>query len=162
MMGTKIRNFAPLPDLSLVELVPKDNFYRRLVEVRYKAAGEELITARDRLRKVEAELSGLLTSEHGHERDAEISAFRESVGTARAARTELEELKKRLTDGLDASLKPVMAAHESAKGQIWSWNTERTTALAERAAFGKTNAEAARQIMEREERDRLRSKQKAV
>jgi transposase len=30
MMGTKIRNFAPLPDLSLEELVPKDNFYRRL------------------------------------------------------------------------------------------------------------------------------------
>ena len=31
MMGTKIRNFAPLPaDLSLKELVPKDNFYRHL------------------------------------------------------------------------------------------------------------------------------------
>src|SRR3712207_7228207 len=30
MMGTKIRNFVPLPDLSLEELVPKDNFYRRL------------------------------------------------------------------------------------------------------------------------------------
>ena len=32
MMGTKIRNFALLPDLSLEELVPKDNFYRRLEE----------------------------------------------------------------------------------------------------------------------------------
>ena len=30
MMGTKIRNFAPLPNLSLEELVPKGNFYRRL------------------------------------------------------------------------------------------------------------------------------------
>src|ERR671916_61438 len=30
MMGIKVRNFAPLPDLSLEELVPKDNFYRRL------------------------------------------------------------------------------------------------------------------------------------
>jgi transposase len=30
MMGTKVRSFAPLPDLSLEELVPKDNFYRRL------------------------------------------------------------------------------------------------------------------------------------
>ncbi len=31
MMGAKIRSFAPLPDdLSLEELVPKDNFYRRL------------------------------------------------------------------------------------------------------------------------------------
>jgi transposase len=30
MMGTKIRDFAPLPDLSLEELVPKDNFYRHL------------------------------------------------------------------------------------------------------------------------------------
>jgi hypothetical protein len=30
MMGTKIRNFAPLPDLSLEELVSMDNFYRRL------------------------------------------------------------------------------------------------------------------------------------
>ena len=30
MMGTKTRNFAPLPKLSLEELVPKDNFYRRL------------------------------------------------------------------------------------------------------------------------------------
>ena len=30
MMGTKTRNFAPLPDLSLEELIPQDNFYRRL------------------------------------------------------------------------------------------------------------------------------------
>src|SRR5215207_4995716 len=30
VMGTKLRNFAPLPDLSLEELVPKDNFYRHL------------------------------------------------------------------------------------------------------------------------------------
>jgi transposase len=30
MMGTKIRDFAPLPYLSLEELVPNDNFYRRL------------------------------------------------------------------------------------------------------------------------------------
>ncbi len=31
-MGTKIREFAPLPDLSLEQIVPKDNFYRRLRE----------------------------------------------------------------------------------------------------------------------------------
>ena len=31
MMGTKIRSFSPLPhDLSLEDLVPQDNFYRRL------------------------------------------------------------------------------------------------------------------------------------
>ncbi len=30
MMGIKIRYFAPLPDLSLEELVPRDNFYRHL------------------------------------------------------------------------------------------------------------------------------------
>ena len=31
MMGTKVRSFAPLPkDISLEELVPQDNFYRRL------------------------------------------------------------------------------------------------------------------------------------
>jgi hypothetical protein len=30
MMGTKIRKFAPLPNLSLEELVAKDNFYRHL------------------------------------------------------------------------------------------------------------------------------------
>jgi transposase len=30
MMGTKTRTFAPLPDLSLEELVPKGSFYRRL------------------------------------------------------------------------------------------------------------------------------------
>ncbi|MBA4115752.1 MAG: IS1182 family transposase [Rubrobacter sp.] len=30
MMGTKERNFSPLTDLSLEELVPKDNLYRRL------------------------------------------------------------------------------------------------------------------------------------
>ncbi len=33
MMGIKQRNFSPLPeDLSLEELVPEDNFYRRLEE----------------------------------------------------------------------------------------------------------------------------------
>ena len=30
MMGTKLRDFAPLPDLSLEELVPNHNFYHRL------------------------------------------------------------------------------------------------------------------------------------
>jgi hypothetical protein len=30
MMGTKIRNFAPVSDLSLEELVSQDNFYRHL------------------------------------------------------------------------------------------------------------------------------------
>ena len=31
MMGTKIRSFSPLPHhLSLEDLVPEDNFYRRL------------------------------------------------------------------------------------------------------------------------------------
>src|SRR3954471_4888092 len=30
MMGTKLRHFSPLPNLSLEELVPKDNFYPRL------------------------------------------------------------------------------------------------------------------------------------
>lgn len=30
MMGTKIRNFTPLPDLSLEDLVPEDNLYRLL------------------------------------------------------------------------------------------------------------------------------------
>jgi hypothetical protein len=31
MMGTKERNFQPLPnDISLEDLVPEDNFYRRL------------------------------------------------------------------------------------------------------------------------------------
>ena len=31
MMGTKVRNFQPLPeDISLEDLVPNDNFYRRL------------------------------------------------------------------------------------------------------------------------------------
>ena len=32
MMATKERNFSPLKDLSLEELVSKDNFYRRLEE----------------------------------------------------------------------------------------------------------------------------------
>lgn len=32
MMGTKIRDFSPLPDLSLKELVPTGNLYRRLEE----------------------------------------------------------------------------------------------------------------------------------
>ncbi len=31
MMGTKVRNFSPLPrDVSLEELVPEENFYRHL------------------------------------------------------------------------------------------------------------------------------------
>jgi hypothetical protein len=34
MMGIKLREFDPLPDLSLEEFVSKDNFYRRLEEKR--------------------------------------------------------------------------------------------------------------------------------
>lgn len=68
----------------------------------------------------------------------------------------------RLANALDDALEPVARANDSAKGQMWSWNTERSVALAEKAAFGRSNAEAARQIQEREERDRLRARQKAV
>lgn len=32
MMGIKLREFAPLPELSLEEFVSKDNFYRHLEE----------------------------------------------------------------------------------------------------------------------------------
>jgi predicted nucleic acid-binding Zn-ribbon protein len=140
-----------------------DEDYKRedSLKLRYKAAGEELSQARDRSREVEAELSGLLTSHQGHENDGVISAFRESVGAARAARTELEELKQRVVKALDEHLKPVAEQHESAKGQMWAWNTERTNALAEKAAFGKTNAEAMRQSQEGQERARLRKKSPA-
>ena len=131
------------------------------LKLRYKAAGEELSRARDRSQEVEAELSGLLTSQQGHENDGVISAFRESVGAARAARTELEELKQRVVKALDQALEPVVKAHESAKGQMWAWNTERANALAEKAAFGKTNAEAMRQSQEGQERARLRKKSPA-
>ena len=37
MMGMKERNFSPLPNLSLDELVHEDNFYRRLVPVAWPA-----------------------------------------------------------------------------------------------------------------------------
>jgi hypothetical protein len=55
MMGKKIRTFAPLPDLSLEELFPKDNFYRclektldlsfvgELLEERYATSGRPSI-----------------------------------------------------------------------------------------------------------------------
>ena len=46
MMGTKIRNFIPVPDLSLEELVPKDNFYRRLEEALDLSFVRELVRGR--------------------------------------------------------------------------------------------------------------------
>ena len=46
MMGTRQRNFRPLPEsISLEELVPKDNFYRRLeaaVDLSREGAGAPL------------------------------------------------------------------------------------------------------------------------
>ncbi len=63
MMGTKKRDFAPLPDLSLEELVPKDDFYRHLdrcvprtdtptiAPPRTVYAGEYALPARPRLSK---------------------------------------------------------------------------------------------------------------
>jgi hypothetical protein len=50
MMGTKIRNFVPLPDLSLEELVPKNNFYRRLEETLDLSFVRELVEERYALR----------------------------------------------------------------------------------------------------------------
>jgi transposase len=46
MMGKKIRTFAPLPDLSLEELVPKDNFYRRLEKTLDLSFVRELVEER--------------------------------------------------------------------------------------------------------------------
>ena len=128
------------------------------LKLRYKAAGEELSQSRDRSQEVEAELSGLLTSQQGHENDGVISAFRESVGAARSARTELEELKQRVVKALDEALEPVVKAHESGKGSMWAWNTTRSVELADKARYGKSNREAARAITESQERERLRSK----
>src|SRR5215208_4757794 len=60
MMGTKERNFQPLPeDISLEDLVPEDNFYRilqekldlsfvrELVEDRYAASGRPSVDPED-------------------------------------------------------------------------------------------------------------------
>ncbi len=42
-MGTKLRHFSPLPNLSLKELFPKDNFYRRLEAMLELAFVRELV-----------------------------------------------------------------------------------------------------------------------
>jgi transposase len=44
--GTKIRNFVPLPDLSLEELAQKDNFYRRLEEILDLSFARDLVEER--------------------------------------------------------------------------------------------------------------------
>jgi len=131
------------------------------LKARFRVAGEELSQARDRAQEVEKELAGLVHNPQGHENDAVISAFKESVGVARSARTEIEELKQRVVKELDGALDPVAKAHESGKGSMWAWNTERTNALAEKAAFGRSNAEAMRQSQEDQERARLRKKSPA-
>jgi hypothetical protein len=56
MMGIKIRNFSPLPNLSLEELLPKDNFYRRLEENGSTSRSSE----RERERELVSESATLL------------------------------------------------------------------------------------------------------
>jgi transposase len=46
MMGTKERNFSPIKGVSLEELVPKDNFYRRLQETLDLSFVRELVKER--------------------------------------------------------------------------------------------------------------------
>jgi len=131
------------------------------LKARFRVAGEELSQARDRAQEVEKELAGLVHNPQGHENDAVISAFKESVGVARSARTEIEELKQRVVKALDQALEPVVKAHESAKGQMWAWNTTRSVEIADKARYGKSNREAARAITESQERARLRKKSPA-
>lgn len=54
MMGTKIRTFSPLESLSLEELVPKDNFYRRLEATIDLSFVRELVRDATLLRAVRA------------------------------------------------------------------------------------------------------------
>jgi hypothetical protein len=54
MIATKERNFSPLKDLSLEELVPKDNFYHRLERTVDLSFVREL--ARDRYASVRLRL----------------------------------------------------------------------------------------------------------
>jgi len=50
MMAIKERNFSPLENLSLEELVPKDNFYRRLEATLDLSFVRELVRDRATLR----------------------------------------------------------------------------------------------------------------
>lgn len=132
------------------------------LKVRYKAAGEELAAARQRLPEVTADLEALMPRRRGHHLDAEINAYRESVTTASAAKTELAELKQRVVKALEGALDPVARAHGLAVGDMTSWNTQRSWDLAETKKYGRTTAEQAATIQEQQERERLRSKQKTA
>jgi hypothetical protein len=67
MMGTKIRTFSPLESVSLEELVPKDNFYRRLEATIDLSFVRELVSGLLRFfGPSERRSGGLLSSAAGH------------------------------------------------------------------------------------------------
>ena len=100
----------------------------RVVTARLRASFRDLRSIIDDLQKRRASLKGELyrLSPRGQDhRDAAIEQLGSTSGVASCARAELEELRDRLTEALDAMVQPVVDRHEALVGALEQLGRER-------------------------------------
>jgi ElaB/YqjD/DUF883 family membrane-anchored ribosome-binding protein len=100
----------------------------RLVTERLRASFRNLRSIIEGLQKRRASLKGELyrLSPRGQDhRDAAIEQLGSAAGVASAARAELEELRDRLTQALDAMVQPVADQHDALKGTVEQLDRDR-------------------------------------
>ena len=93
----------------------------RVVTERLRASFRDLRSIIEGLQKRRASLKGELyrLSPRGQDhRDAAIEQLGSTSGVASCARAELEELRDRLTEALDAMVQPVVDRHEALRGTV--------------------------------------------
>jgi chromosome segregation ATPase len=100
----------------------------RDVTERLRASFRNLRSIIEGLQKRRASLKGELyrLSPRGQDhRDAAIEQLGSAAGVASAARAELEELRDRLTQALDAMVQPVADQHDALKGTVEQLDRDR-------------------------------------
>jgi chromosome segregation ATPase len=93
----------------------------RVVTARLRASFRDLRSIIDDLQKRRASLKGELyrLSPRGQDhRDAAIEQLGNAAGVASSARAELEELRDRLTQALNAMVQPVADRHDALQGTV--------------------------------------------
>ena len=95
------------------------------LRARYRNLKPELEGLRWRAGELEREIVGLSPEGDSHPNNVIVRQYGKVAGTASGPRHELEALKEKLTQALDASLDPVIRQHEDLKATVWQLGHDR-------------------------------------
>ena len=92
---------------------------------RYRNLKPALEALEERRESLREELARLSPNDRGYAKDATIDQYGWAAGVAHGPRTDLEELRKKLTEALDSSVNPVVEKHNSLRSTVEALSRDR-------------------------------------